>query len=182
MTPLLALSVAVLRGPDPGASPAAPSLPGLPNVPAAPAGVPSWLIIIGYVLGLVGTLGFGAIVIELLRRRVTQANAQRTEVEADEVFTRVAVTLVEPLRERLAEAEQQLRDLRARSQQREIEHDTELRELREKVREALGEADQAVTTAHRLRLLVQKWHRAIMDPSATLDWLRQLVGPDEPAI
>jgi len=173
----------VLRlDPQPGSgSSIVPSLPGLPNVPAAPAGVPSWLVIIGYVLAVLGTLGFGGIIVELLRRRQSNATAQRTEVEADEVFTRVAVTLVEPLRDRLAQTEQRLVEQERRHAEERAAWEAETSELRRKVREAISEADAAITQAHRVNLLAQKWHRAIMDPSATLEWLRQLVGPDEPA-
>lgn len=127
-----------------------------------PTGSPSWLVVASVVLTIVGGGGgLGALVLSLLNRRAAN---RKTQVEGDEVFTRIAVTLVEPLEHRLAAADRELETLRAR------------------VREAAAEADDAVRAAHRLRLLVQQWHRAIMDPAATLEWLRQLVGPTEPTI
>lgn len=132
---------------------------------APPVNAPLWLIVLTGVLGVLGAGGgIGAIVIKLLDRR-------KTKVDADEVFTRVAVALVEPLRARLESTEA-----------RAAEADKLVDELRRRTQQALAEADAAATEAHKLRRLVQRWHRAIMDPSATIEWLRQLVGPDEPAI
>lgn len=182
-------------------------LPGLPGV-TVPPGTPAWLVVLGYLLALIGTLATGGVLVKMIDARLTRrrvsAEAERTEVEADEVLTRVAVTLVEPLRERLDRTEKRLgetlqrhereRELWEQRYERERElweakrtaereaFDREVDGLRAKVREALVEADGAATEAHRLRRLVQQWHRAIMDPSATIEWLRQLVGPDEPSI
>lgn len=129
------------------------------------AGTPVWLLVVSGVLGLLGAGGgISAVVIKLIDRR-------KTKVDADEVFTRVAVALVEPLRSRLEHTEA-----------RAAEADRQVDELRRRTQQALAEADAAATEAHKLRRLVQRWHRAIMDPSATIEWLRQLVGPDEPAI
>jgi hypothetical protein len=194
VTPGALLLVWLLAEPAPSTSPAAPApLPSLPGLPAPLPGVPAWLTIVGYILAVLGTLGIGGVLVKLLERRKDRAAAQRTEAEADEVFSRVAITLIEPLRDRLDRTEQRLTDAikhheddraeweRQRKAER-LAFDAELAELRAKVREALTEADGAAAEAHRLRRLVQQWHRAIMDPAATIDWLRQLVGPDEPAI
>lgn len=183
------------------------SIPGLPGVTLQP-GTPTWLVVLGYGLSIIVALAGGGVLVRLIdawftRRRVN-AEAGRAEVEADEVLTKVAVTLVEPLRERLDKTEKRLTDALTRHEReravwehryeqeraqyearRQAERDSFEREvdgLRAKVREALTEADAAATEAHRLRRLVQQWHRAIMDPTATIDWLRNLVGPDEPAI
>ena len=136
------------------------------DLPAvATPGTPTWVVILGAVLGLLGAGGGAAsVVIKLLDRR-------KAKVDTDEVFTRVAVALVEPLRDRLEHTEQ-----------RAAAADKEVDQLRQRVRDAITETDAAANEAYQLRRLVQKWHRAIMDPSATIDWLRQLVGPDEPAI
>lgn len=172
-------------------------VPSLPGLPTPPPGTPGWLAVTGYLFAALGMLGIGGVVVKIidgvLGRRRAAADSERAEVEADEVFTKVAVTLVEPLRDRLDKTEQRLteaiarheRDREAWEAQRERDRqafDQQLTGLRGRIREALAEADQAVAESHRLRLLVQKWHRAIMDPAATIDWLRQLVGPDEPAI
>jgi hypothetical protein len=183
-----------------------PTLPGLPGV-VTPAGAPPWLVVVGYAFVLVGTLATGGVLVKIIDARLTRrrvaAEAERTEVEADEVLTRVAVTLVEPLRDRVDKTERRLAETLARhereraaweqryerdrqqwEERRAAERESFEREvdgLRAKVREALVEADGAATEAHRLRRLVQQWHRAIMDPSATIEWLRQLVGPDEPS-
>lgn len=178
---LVALVVWLAPEPTPTA-PAGPSLPTLPGLAPPPGGVPGWVLILGYVIAALGTAGLGGVVVKLLDRRKDRATAQRTEVDADEVFTRVAVTLVEPLRDRLARTEQRLTDTEARHDAERAQFEVELAKLRGRVREALTEADLAVAEAHRLRRLVQQWHRAIMDPAATLEWLRSLVGPDEPAI
>lgn len=185
MTAALYALCAYLAAPEPSPAPspagAGPSLPGLPGLPP-PVGVPTWLLITLYVVAALGTLGLGGVLVKLLDRRKDRASAERTEVEADEVFTRVAVTLVEPLRDRLDKTERRLTDADARHAAERAEFERELLALRLRVREALTEADGAVSEAHRLRRLVQQWHRAIMDPAATLEWLRSLVGPDEPAI
>jgi hypothetical protein len=167
---------------DPSPAPVAPSLPGLPGVPVAPAGLPAWVVWIGYVIAALGTLGTGGVLVKLLDRRGTRANAERTEIEADEIFTKVAVTLVEPLRERLEQTEKRLTAAERRHAEERVELEREIVALRLRVREALTEADGAVAQASHVRRLVQQWHRAIMDPAATLEWLRTLVGPDEPAI
>jgi hypothetical protein len=193
-----------LAQPSPGPT-SGPTLPGLPG--AVPPGTPAWLVVLGYVLTFAGLLASGGVLVKLIDSRLTRrrvaAEAERTEVEADEVLTRVAVTLVEPLRDRVEKTERRLAEAIARherdraaweeryererqqwEQRRAAERDEFEREidgLRAKVREALHEADGAATEAHRLRRLVQQWHRAIMDPSATIEWLRQLVGPDEPS-
>lgn len=200
MTALLA----VLQGwyASPAAAPSQPVAP-LPSVPVLTPGsmaVPPWLAVVGYVLAGLGTLGLGGVVVKLLERRKTRAEAGRTEAEAgrteadaNEVMTRVAVTLVEPLRERLEASGQQLEEAIERNERdravweernrRDRERaDAEIAALRAKVREALGEADGALDQAHRIRRLLQQWHRAIMDPAATIEWLRQLVGPDEPSL
>lgn len=180
---LVLLTLAWLVDPAPAPTSAGtPSLPGLPGMPAAPAGVPTWLVYAGYVLALLGTLGLGGIAVKLLDRGKDRASADRTDAERDEVLTRVAVTLVEPLRARLDTTEQRLTDAIERHDRERVGYERQVGELRAKVREALAEADAAVTEAHRLRRLVQQWHRSIMDPAATIEWLRQLVGPDEPAI
>ena len=184
MTPALVLLALVLLV-DPSPAPISsggPSLPGLPGMPGGPAGAPAWLIYAGYVLAMLGTLGVGGIAVKLLDRRKDRATAQRAEAETDEVLTRVAVTLVEPLRDRLEKTETRLTDAIDRHERDRQVHEQEVVQLRGKVREALVEADAAVAEMYRLRRLVQKWHRSIMDPAATIEWLRQLVGPDEPAI
>ena len=155
-------------------SPSAPPAPVLPGL-TVPAGAPHWLAYVGYIVAALSLLGFGAVLLRLVDgwfgRRKSRADVERAEVDADEVFTRVAITLVEPLRQRVEDTEARLR-----AANREIDA------VQAKSREALAEADRAAAEAHQLRRLVQKWHRAIMDPAATLEWLRQLVGPDEPAI
>lgn len=146
------------------------------EVVPTPPGTPTWIVVLGAVLGAVTAGGgVGAVVVKFMDRR-------RTKIDADEVFTKVAVTLVEPLRDRLEQTEKLLRDEQARSAQRIAEADRQLDELRKRTRAALEEADQAYQAAHRLRRIMQQWHRAIMSPAATLEWLRTLVGPDEPAI
>jgi hypothetical protein len=193
--------------PSPSGAVTGPSLPGLPSV-AVPAGTPVWLVVLGYLFVFLGALATGGVLVKLVDARLTRrrvaAEAERTEVEADEVLTRVAVTLVEPLRDRVEKTERRLAEALARhereraaweeryererrqwEERRQVEREAfeaEVDGLRAKVREALVEADGAATEAHRLRRLVQQWHRAIMDPSATIEWLRQLVGPDEPSM
>ena len=158
-------------------SPLTPTIPGL-NAPA-PAGVPQWLVIVGYILAGLGTLGFGGVIMRLVDGALGR---RKNRVDTDEVYTRVAVTLVEPLRDRLEQTEERLAKAETRHAEDRTAWEGEVSDLRNKVRNALTEADQAATEAHRLRLLVQRWHRSIMDPTATIEWLRQLVGPDEPAI
>jgi hypothetical protein len=146
------------------------------ELPAAPDGAPTWLTVLGMILGVIVTGGgVGTLGVKIIDRR-------RGRIDADEVFTRVAVTLVEPLRDRLERTEKLLTAEQARGETRAQAADAALDGLRVRVREAQTEADAAYREAHRLRLLVQQWHRAIMNPAATIEWLRQLVGPDEPAI
>jgi hypothetical protein len=188
MTVLMGAACVVLLMRDPSTAPTGSpaTLPGLPQVPVTPAGVPSWLAILGYVVGLFGLLGFGGIAVKIIDartgRRRTSAEGERIEREADEVMTKVAITLVEPLRDRLAQTEVRMREVEKRAAEREQEYEREIAELRARVRTALTEADNAITEAHRVRILAQRWHRSIMDPSATLEWLRVVVGPDEPPI
>lgn len=168
-------------------SPAASLVPVIPGVNApAPPGVPPWLVVTGYVLALLGTVGIGGVLVRLVDgafgRRKNRAESGRTEVEAGEILTRVSVTMVEPLRDRLDEAERRIREQEKRHAEDRAAFEKEVSDLRLKVRSAMEETDAATNEAFRLRLLVQKWHRSIMDPTATLEWLRQLVGPDEPAI
>lgn len=137
---------------------------------------PVWLQFAALVLTMVGAGGgLGALFLVRVNRR-------KVRIDTDEVFTRVAITLVEPLNERLAAAEQALSIERQRSAEHRAAADAEIEALRARVREARDEADEAYRAAHRLRTLVQQWHRAIMSPEATLAWLRELVGPTEPAI
>ncbi|MEV4122938.1 hypothetical protein [Micromonospora sp. NPDC049645] len=139
-------------------------------------GGPAWLQVAGLLLTLVGAGGgLGALFLVRVNRR-------KVSVDADEVFTRVAITLVEPLNERLAAAEQALSIERQRSAEHRAAADREIEALRARIREAQNEADEAYRASYRLRTLVQQWHRAIMSPQATLDWLRELVGPTEPAV
>lgn len=187
----LAVALAVRFAPDPSApagspAPQAPSSP----LPGLPPGAPAWLSWIGWALAALSTMGVGAVILRVVDGML---NRRKLAVDTDEVMTRVAVTLVEPLRDRLDRTERRLTEAEQRHERERAEwhaaRDAERAEfeqqadsLRGKIREALAEADGAVAEAHRLRRLVQQWHRAIMDPTATIEWLRQLVGPDEPAI
>ncbi len=192
---------ALLLFPDPPPTASGPvsgaTAPTLPGLPPTPVGAPGWLTWVGWVVALLALLGAGAVLTKLvegwLTRRKVAADADRADAERDEILTKVAVTLVEPLRDRLDRTELRLTDAiaahererevwQARAERERAEFSRQVDELRAKVRDALAEADGAVGEAHRLRRLVQQWHRAIMDPAATMEWLRQLVGPDEPVI
>lgn len=142
----------------------------------APAGAPLWLVVVGMLLALVGSGGgIGALLLVRSTRR-------KANVDSDEVYTRIAITLVEPLEHRLASAEQALAAEQERGRQQRAAAEAELDRVRARHREALAEVDDLISAAYRLRLLVQQWHRAIMDPAATIEWLRQLVGPTEPTL
>lgn len=114
---------------------------------------------LGVVLTILG--GSSGIASLLLVRR------QRSKLGADaaQVVSAAAVAMVKPLEERLSSAE----DRAGRAEQR--AYSAEQRAFRAEQTLTAVEAD-----AHQLRSMLVRLQRAIMDPGATVEWLRELVG------
>lgn len=117
---------------------------------SAPAG-PPWIQILLSVVGLLGgTGGVTAIATVALQRRKFRADAA-------DVLTDTALTLVDPLKTRVAELEAETQ--RARRQAASASR--EIRELRAAVQEMTD--------------LIRRWQRAIFANDATIERLREYI-------
>ncbi|WP_329108576.1 hypothetical protein OG792_07940 [Micromonospora sp. NBC_01699] len=117
---------------------------------SAPAG-PPWVQILLSAVGLLGgTGGVTAIATVALQRRKFRADAA-------DVLTDTALTLVDPLKTRVAELEAETK--RARRQAADASR--EIRELRAEVQEMTD--------------LIRRWQRAIFASDATIEHLREYI-------
>lgn len=113
---------------------------------------PSWVQILLSIIGILGgTGGVGAMATVLLQRRKFNA-------EAADVLTDTALTLVQPLKLRVAELEAET--VVARQQVEKAAR--EVSELRVAVREATA--------------MIRRWRSAILAPNATIGQIRTLVS------
>lgn len=113
-----------------------------------------WLAAVAAVFLAIGG-GSGIASLVLVHRQ-----GRKLKADASEVLTKAAVTMVEPLERRLADSERRLAESEGRV---------------ELLQTAL---DEALADAHRVRRLYQRIQRAVMDPAATIDWVRELVGQE----
>lgn len=111
-----------------------------------------WMNGLAVLLTAIAALGGGGSLLLTTRTR------RKLEVDATQVMAHTAVTLVKPLEERLERAEGRA----TRAEQR-----------ADKAEQRLVVVEQQ---AYRLGMLVDRWRKAIMDPGATVEWLRDLVS------
>lgn len=134
----------------------------------APGGAPTWLIVLGMVLTLLGA-GGGISSVLLVRRQ-----SSKLKVDSAEVLSRTSLALVGPLEHRLSETNVELDKV--------VKQAAEAKATAAAATTALArveqEADGLREETRLLRLIIQRWRRAIMDPSASVDQLRELVGGD----
>ena len=110
------------------------------------------LNLLGVVLTLVATVSGGGSLLLVRRTR------RKLDADAAQVVSGAAVTLVKPLEERLERMEARA----TRAEERATSAEERLRVVE--------------TRAHRLGLVLKSWREAIMDPAATLERLRDMVG------
>ena len=132
---------------------------GLHLAADAPAGAgPPWVQILLSVLGVLGGAGgITAIATVVLQRRKFKADAA-------DVITDTALTLVDPLRQRVKELEAEAAGARketASAHQEAAAARAEIREFRSAITELTG--------------MMRRWRAAILAPDASLDALRVMV-------
>ncbi|WP_018800815.1 hypothetical protein [Salinispora arenicola] len=123
--------------------------------PAPPANAaPQWLQVLLSVLGVLGGAGgFATIAAVVVKRRKFRA-------EAADVLTDTALTLVQPMRVRMAELE------------------AEAQSVREQLRASDEQARRLQATVAQLRATLDRWYALIFTPDATLRSIRYAVHAD----
>jgi hypothetical protein len=122
---------------------------------AAPAATgPSWIQILITVVGLLGGTGGVAAIATVLGQR------RKFRADTADVLTDTALTLIAPLKTRVIELEAET---------------AEARRLALATSEQIGELRDAVKE---VTILMRRWRAAILDPSATLAHLRDLMKRD----
>ncbi|GAB3139031.1 hypothetical protein GCM10027290_07450 [Micromonospora sonneratiae] len=123
---------------------------------AEPTSGPIWVqTLLSAVAVLGGAGGITAVVTVLTQRRKLKADAA-------DVLTDTALTLIDPLRARVADLEAET----ARARQQAIAANNEISELRVAVQE--------------MTVIIRRWRAAILAPNVTVEELRQIVATSDP--
>lgn len=140
----------------------------------APIG-PPWVQILMTLVGVLGGAGgLAAAAGVILQRRKYRADAA-------DVLTDTALVLIEPLKSRVAELEQETTTARRKAAEAGEQADKAGRQFaqaREQAEAANVEiAEMRDSLAEVLRML-ERWRAAVLDPAATLERLRMMVTAD----
>jgi len=126
---------------------------GAESAPTGPIWVQTLMTTVA-VLG--GTGGIAAVATVLTQRRKFKADTA-------DVLTDTALTLIDPLRARVADLEAET----ARARQQAIAANNEISELRAAV--------------HEMTMVIRRWRAAILTPDVTIEELRRIVASSDPS-
>ncbi|MGW0432868.1 hypothetical protein ACWDV4_10025 [Micromonospora sp. NPDC003197] len=126
---------------------------GLEPAPSGPIWVQTLMTTVA-VLG--GTGGIAAMATVLSQRR-------RFKADTADVLTDTALTLIDPLRARVADLEAET----ARARQQVIAANNEISELR--------------VAVYEMTMVIRRWRAAILTPDVTIEELRRIVASNDPS-
>ncbi|GIG92495.1 hypothetical protein [Plantactinospora endophytica] len=124
--------------------------------PVPPDSGPPWIQILLSAIGILGGGGGVASVAAVLLQR------RRFRADAADVLTDTALTLVQPLKVRVAELE------------------AETIVARQQVEKASREVSELRTAVGEATMMIRRWRMAILAPNATIGQIRSLVSDTRP--